>query len=94
MSKKKKVKRIDSADALQERLAKAREKRIAMAKASFDKQEAAAGKDEFDRYWARARREYNRSKELGDAVWAHLKAIGHNKPSKFEAGIKHFGLKK
>jgi hypothetical protein len=51
-------------------------------------------RDEFSLFWTRVRKEYNRSKDIEPVLWAHLKSIGHDKPELFEAGLKHFGLKK
>ena len=49
----------------------------------------------FQEFWAMSRRAYGRpEKEIEDILWAHLKAIKHDNPEKFDAGIKHFGLKK
>lgn len=51
-------------------------------------------KEAFSAYWASARKNYKRPKDLEDVLWAHLKSIGHDKPDLFEKGIEHFGLKK
>ena len=48
----------------------------------------------FSEFWAKARKAYNRPRELESILWAHLKSTGNDKPDLFEAGLKHFGLKK
>ena len=51
-------------------------------------------RENFRVFWASARKEYKKTKDLEEILWAHLVASGHNTPDKFEAGLKHFGLKK
>jgi hypothetical protein len=49
----------------------------------------------FQEYWTSARRSFGRpERELEDILWAHLKAIKCDVPSKFEEGVAHFGLRK
>jgi hypothetical protein len=48
----------------------------------------------FSAFWAMAKKDYKRTKDLEDILWAHLKASGHDKPELFEKGLEHFGLKK
>lgn len=51
-------------------------------------------REQFSAYWAIAKKEYKRSKDMEDILWAHLKAAGFDKPELFEEGLEHFGLKK
>lgn len=51
-------------------------------------------KEKFRIFWAQEKTKYGRPKELEEILWLHLKAIKHDAPEKFDAGIKHFGLKK
>lgn len=51
-------------------------------------------KEQFRLFWALEKTKYGRPKELEEILWLHLKAIKHDAPEKFEAGLKHFGLKK
>jgi hypothetical protein len=51
-------------------------------------------RESFRAFWATAKKEYKKSKDLEDVLWAHLKATGFDKPELFEQGLQHFGLKK
>lgn len=51
-------------------------------------------KEKFRIFWTEEKTKYGRPKELEEILWLHLKAIKHDAPEKFEAGLKHFGLKK
>lgn len=45
-------------------------------------------------YWAQEKSKWANSKDLEHIVWLHLRAVSMAVPSRFEEGIKHFGLKK
>jgi hypothetical protein len=45
-------------------------------------------------YWAQEKSKWANSKDLEHIIWLHLKAVAMAVPSRFEEGIKHFGLKK
>ena len=51
-------------------------------------------KEAFRIFWASNRRQYGKGKNLESILWTHLKAVKLDEPSKFEEGLKHFGLKK
>lgn len=51
-------------------------------------------RNQFKMFWAQARKQYGRPKDLEAILWVHLKAIGSDQPEKFESGLAHFGLKK
>jgi hypothetical protein len=96
MSGGKKKTREEQIDDVQAKLDAARQARIEnaakkTAKSGKDKQDNYAA---FQEYWAAARKSYGRDKDLEEILWPHLKAIGHDSPEKFEAGVQHFGLKK
>jgi len=57
-------------------------------------QDEQAVRNEFSEFWAQNRKDYGRPRELEAVIWAHLKSSGHAQPGLFEAGLKHFGLKK
>lgn len=68
-------------------------------RASLFKQEAPKlaeheKREEFRKFWANNRNKYNKSKELEKVLWVHLQSAGFDEPSKFEEGLKNFGLKK
>jgi hypothetical protein len=51
-------------------------------------------REQFRLFWATNRTKYGKTKDLEDILWIHLKAVKMDDPSKFEEGMKHFGLKK
>ena len=51
-------------------------------------------REAFAAFWAIAKKDYKKPKDLEDILWAHLKASGHDMPELFEKGLEHFGLKK
>ncbi len=51
-------------------------------------------REQFRIFWTQAKRKYGKTKELEEIVWLHLKSSKMDEPSKFEAGVAHFGLKK
>jgi hypothetical protein len=51
-------------------------------------------REKFRIFWAAERRKYRQPRELESVLWLHLKAMKLDDPSKFEAGLQHFGLKK
>lgn len=51
-------------------------------------------REEFRLFWAKEKRKYGKTKDLEEVVWLHLKSSNLDEPSQFEAGLKHFGLKK
>lgn len=93
--KSKKKTREEQIDDVQAKMDEARKARLEIAA----KRAARTGKKEdnyskFQEWWAAERRAYGRDKDLEEILWPHLKAIGHDSPEKFEAGVQHFGLKK
>jgi hypothetical protein len=51
-------------------------------------------REAFSAFWAVAKKDYKKTKDLEEILWAHLKASGFDKPELFEKGLEHFGLKK
>jgi hypothetical protein len=51
-------------------------------------------REAFRVFWAHNRKNYGNKKSLEEILWIHLKAAKMDDPSKFEDGIKNFGLKK
>jgi hypothetical protein len=96
VSSKKKLTREEQIEDVQMKLEEARQARLRNgAKKSPQATSEAVRRVEFQEFWAQARRKYGKmDKGLEEVIWAHLKAIGHTEPTKFEAGISHFGLKK
>ncbi len=55
---------------------------------------AASKREQFRLFWAREKAKYGKTKILEEILWVHLKSAKLDDPSKFEEGLKHFGLKK
>lgn len=51
-------------------------------------------REQFRLFWATQKSLYGKGRELEEILWLHLKASKMDEPSQFEAGLKHFGLKK
>jgi hypothetical protein len=51
-------------------------------------------REQFRLFWAKQKAQYGKPKELEEILWLHLTASKMNDPTQFEAGLKHFGLKK
>ena len=74
----------------------ARAARLAAAKPKAPKELSDAQKREaFRLHWLKERAKYGKdARDLEDIIWLHLKAVKMDEPSKFDDGLKHFGLKK
>ena len=81
---------------IQKKLEEARKLRLEQAKniAISKVDESKNYKEEWDLFWVKNRKSYSETKELGEIIWLHLKAIKHDKPEKFIEGIKNFGINK
>lgn len=81
---------------IQNKLEESRQARIKMLEESnkSKKKKSSDYLKDFEDFWARNRKSYSADRSLKGIIWAHLKAIKHDKPEKFEEGIKHFGLNK
>ena len=91
---KKRLNREEQIEAVQSKLDEARQARLEFIKNKAPKKVDSDFKVSFQEFWAQNRRSYGKGKELEEIIWLHLKAIKHDKPELFEAGIKHFGLTK
>lgn len=75
-------------------LAEARAYRAALHKPVIAELSLEQKREEFRKFWAQNRAKYNKSRDLEQVLWLHLKAVKMESPDKFEAGLAHFGLKK
>ena len=92
MSKKKS--REEQIEDVQSKLEAIKLKKLELAqKRTSNKVEEKDFREEFKVWWASNRKKFNKEKEIEHILWVHLKATKHDVPEKFEAGIKHFGLK-
>lgn len=94
MARKKNPENKTREEDIREKLDRARQMRIAMAKQNKAPEADVDAKEAFRVFWTSARKSYDRPKELEEVLWAHLKASGYDKPELFQAGLEHFGLKK
>jgi len=73
-------------------LKKARAKRLFKAGIS-EKEVEENTRDEFRKYFIQISRKLNLKKEMEEVLWLHLRASGHDKKDKFNAGLENFGYK-
>ena len=90
MTDKKKVSKIESDE---EKIAKARKKRIALAAEKAPIEDKSDSRDDFRKYFLKLSKKLGLNKTLEEVIWIHLKTINCNKKELFEKGIKHFGYK-
>jgi len=83
---KKKTKATES-----ELIAKARKKRLALAKEPTVVVEKSDQREDFRVYFLQIRSKLNLDRYLEEVIWSHLKAIKHDKKDLFKAGIENFG---
>jgi hypothetical protein len=88
--KKKVVKKIDSDT---ERIAKARKRRLALAKEMEQVEDKTDNREEFRKYFLKLSKKLSLNKSLEEVIWTHLKTIEHDKKELFDKGVKHFGYK-
>jgi hypothetical protein len=50
-------------------------------------------REEFRKFFIKAKRKLGLENKMEEIIWLHLKAIKHDKPEKFEDGIANFGYK-
>lgn len=74
-------------------IAKARKKRIALAKESEVVVDTTDQRESFRIYFVKISKKLKLNGSLEEVIWTHLKAIKHDKEELFEAGIKNFGYK-
>lgn len=81
----------DKIEEIKEKLEQERQIRVEKIKKPKDN---ITEREAFKNYWAVSKKSFNRGKDIEDILWSHLKAIKHDKPELFEAGLLNFGLKK
>lgn len=79
----------------EEKIAKARKKRLALAEErGIQKyQEKDNSREDFRKYFLKLNKKLKLNKSLEEVIWVHLKTIGCNKKELFDKGVKHFGYK-
>lgn len=79
----------------EEKIAKARKKRLALAEERGIKksQEKDNSREDFRKYFLKLNKKLKLNKSLEEVIWVHLKTIGCNKKELFDKGVKHFGYK-
>ena len=79
----------------EEKIAKARKKRLALAEERGIKksQEKDNSREDFRKYFLKLNKKLKLNKSLEEVIWVHLKTIGCNKKELFGKGVKHFGYK-
>jgi hypothetical protein len=79
----------------EDKIAKARKKRLALAEERGIKkpQEKDTSREDFRKYFLKLSKKLKIDKTLEEVVWIHLKTIGCNKKELFDKGVKHFGYK-
>ncbi len=91
MAKKEKVEQMEKREMTQE---EAKAFRASLYKPEVRTLTDKEKREQFRVFWAKAKKQYGKSKELEEILWVHLKSTKQDEPEKFEAGIAHFGLKK
>jgi len=79
----------------EEKIAKARKKRLALAeeRGIQKSQEKDNSREDFRKYFLKLNKKLKLNKSLEEVIWVHLKTIGCNKKELFDKGVKHFGYK-
>jgi len=88
--KEKKAKKIETEE---DRIAKARKRRIALAKEKEPQLEKSNSREDWRKYFLKISSRMGLEKYLEEVIWSHLKATGNDKKELFEKGLKHFGFK-
>lgn len=92
MTDSKKTKKKTESDA--EKIAKARKKRLALAKDQNSKiEEKSNDREDFRKYFLKVSKKLGLKKYLEEVIWTHLKTIECDKKELFDKGLKHFGYK-
>jgi len=75
----------------EEKITKARKKRIALAKNKAPAIEKTDDREDFRKYFLKLNKKLNLNKSIEEVIWVHLKTINCDKKDLFDKGIKHFG---
>ena len=89
-AKKASAKKIETDE---DRIKKARKKRLALASERVPVEEKCDSREDFRKYFLTISKKLKLNKSLEEVIWIHLKTIKCNKKELFEKGIKHFGYK-
>ena len=68
--------------------------RASLAKPHFKPLTAKQKRDAFKTFWAENKKKYGMTNKLEEVLWLHMVATKNDEPANFEAGLKHFGIKK
>ena len=90
MAKENRYQKNDSQDMT---LEEAKAYRASLAKPEVKVWTESEKREEFRLFWAQAKRQYGKAKDIEGILWSHLKSCGMDKPEDFKKGIAHFGLK-
>lgn len=78
----------------EEKIAKARERRIALAAEKSSKsKEKSDNREDWRRYFLKLNKKLKLNESLEEVMWIHLKTIKHDKKELFDKGVQHFGYK-
>jgi hypothetical protein len=91
MAKKERVEQMDNKEMTMD---EAKAFRASLHKPEVRKLTDKEKREQFRVFWAKAKRQYGKTKQLEEILWTHLKSAKMDELEKFEAGIAHFGLKK
>jgi len=80
-------------DSNEQKIAKARKRRLALAEEKTPTLEVSDNREEFRKYFLKLCKKLNLNKSLEEVIWVHLKSIKHDKVELFDNGVKHFGYK-
>jgi hypothetical protein len=91
MAKEKKMEQIEKTEMTAD---EAKTFRASLAKPQIRELTESQRREAFRVFWAKAKRQYGKAKDIEGVIWLHLKSMKMDQPEKFEDGLKHFGLKK
>lgn len=78
----------------EDKIAKARKKRLALAEErGLKKPEKDNSREDFRKYFLKISKKLKLNKSLEEVIWTHLKTIKCDKKELFDKGVQHFGYK-
>lgn len=77
----------------EEAIAKARKRRLALAKDKTPEPDKSDSREDFRKYFVRLNKKLNLDRYMEEVIWIHLKTIKCDSKDLFDKGIKHFGYK-
>lgn len=91
MTDSKKSKKTESDE---DKIAKARKRRLALAKEQGSEvSDRSNDREDFRKYFLKISKRLGLKKYLEEVIWTHLKTINCDKKDLFDKGLKHFGYK-